>query len=68
MTKIALSFDYGEKRIGIAVGQTLTGSASAIKTITTTNKKINWNPITILVKEWSPDIFILGRPSLDVPI
>ena len=64
MTKIALSFDYGEKRIGIAVGQTLTGSASAIKTITTTNKKINWNSITILVKEWSPDIFVLGRPSL----
>ena len=64
MTKTALSFDYGEKRIGIAVGQTLTGSASAIKTITTTNKKINWNSITILVKEWSPDIFILGRPSL----
>ena len=64
MTKTALSFDYGEKRIGIAVGQTLTGSASAIKTITTTNKKINWNSITILVKEWSPDIFVLGRPSL----
>ena len=64
MTKIALSFDYGEKRIGIAVGQTLTGSASAIKTITTTNKKIDWNSITILVKEWSPDIFVLGRPSL----
>ena len=64
MTKIALSFDYGEKRIGIAVGQTLTGSASAIKTITTTNKKINWTSITILVKEWSPDIFVLGRPSL----
>ena len=64
MTKIALSFDYGEKRIGIAVGQTLTGSASAIKTITTTNKKIDWNSITILVNEWSPDIFALGRPSL----
>ena len=64
MTKTALSFDYGEKRIGIAVGQTLTGSASAIKTITTTNKKIDWNSITILVKEWSPDIFVLGRPSL----
>ena len=64
MTKTALSFDYGEKRIGIAVGQTLTGSASAIKTITTTNKKIDWNSITILVNEWSPDIFVLGRPSL----
>ena len=64
MIKIALSFDYGEKRIGIAVGQTLTGSASAIKTITTTNKKIDWNSITILVKEWSPEIFVLGRPSL----
>ena len=43
MTKTALSFDYGEKRIGIAVGQTLTQSASAIKTIATTNKKIDWN-------------------------
>ena len=64
MTKTALSFDYGEKRIGIAVGQTLTRSASAIKTIATTNKKIDWNSITILVKEWSPDIFVLGRPSL----
>jgi putative Holliday junction resolvase len=64
MTKIALGFDYGEKRIGIAVGQTLTQTASAIKTITTTNKQIDWSSITILVEEWDPEIFILGRPSL----
>ena len=64
MTKIALGFDYGEKRIGIAVGQTLTQTASAIKTITTTNRKIDWNSITILVKEWAPEIFVLGSPSL----
>ena len=64
MTKIVLGFDYGEKRIGIAIGQTLTQTASAIKTITTTNKKIGWNSITTLVEKWTPEIFVLGRPSL----
>ena len=37
-----LGFDYGEKRIGIATGQTITGNASPLETITAINQKPDW--------------------------
>ena len=64
MIRVALAFDYGQKNIGIAVGQTLTGTAQALKTITSKNKRINWGQITFLVNEWDPEIFIVGLPTL----
>ena len=57
-----LCFDYGEKRIGIAVGQTITSSATALKTIQVINKKPDWEKIEILVDEWNPNKFIVGHP------
>ena len=57
-----LCFDYGEKRIGVAVGQTVTSSATALQTIPVVNKKPDWEKIRILVSEWAPDKFIVGHP------
>ena len=64
MIKVILAFDYGEKRIGVAVGQTLTQTARAVETLTTINKKIDWDSITTLVKRWRPDLFVVGNPTL----
>ena len=57
-----LCFDNGEKRIGVAVGQSVTSSATALQTIPVVNKKPDWEKIRILVSEWAPDKFIVGHP------
>ena len=57
-----IGFDYGNKKIGIATGQTLTKSANALKTIASPKASRNWNPITEIINEWQPDALIVGVP------
>jgi len=57
-----LSFDYGLKRIGVAVGQELTGTATALVTIRATDGKPDWDAITKLIKQWNPDELVVGLP------
>ncbi len=56
-----LGFDFGTKRIGVAVGNRLTGTARGIKTITNKDRP-DWNTISELVNEWCPCEFIVGLP------
>ena len=60
--KTLLCFDYGEKRIGVAVGQTVTSTATALQTVLVINKKPDWEAIKILIDEWKPDKFNVGHP------
>ena len=57
-----VAFDYGEKKIGIAVGQTSTFSSSPLQVIFNNNNKVNWNEIGLLLEEWKPDLIIIGKP------
>ena len=57
-----LCFDYGEKRIGAAVGQTVSATATELQTINVKNGKPDWNDIQHLIDEWQPGILIVGRP------
>lgn len=57
-----LCFDYGEKRIGIAVGQTITATATALKIIKAINHRPDWETIKSLIDEWQPDRLIVGHP------
>lgn len=57
-----LSFDCGKKRIGVAVGQTITATATALETIKTINGKPDWDNISRLIKEWSPNRLVVGKP------
>ena len=57
-----LGFDFGEKRIGIAVGQSLTGSVTPLKTLQAVNQQPDWAGISALIEEWRPDRLILGLP------
>ncbi len=57
-----LCFDCGKKRIGAAVGQTVTATASELEIIKTINNKPDWESISRLIKEWSPDRLIVGKP------
>jgi len=57
-----LGFDYGTRRIGIAVGNTVSGSASALDTILVKNEQPDWQHISRLIEEWQPDALIVGWP------
>lgn len=57
-----LAFDYGQKRIGVAVGQDLTRTASALTTLKTRNNTPPWEEITALIQTWQPQAFVVGLP------
>ena len=57
-----LCFDCGIKRIGTAVGQTITATATELEIINTINNKPDWDNISRLIKEWSPDRLVVGKP------
>lgn len=57
-----LGFDFGEKRIGVASGQSITCSSNPITTLTSKNNKPDWVAIEALISEWEPDALIVGLP------
>ena len=58
-----LGFDYGRKRIGIAVGQEITATAKGLATLNTTQEGPDWAAIDKLVREWQPQLIVVGMPS-----
>jgi putative pre-16S rRNA nuclease len=58
-----LGFDFGKKRIGIAVGQTLTTSARPLATVRVHNDKPDWEAIGRLIQSWRPAQLIVGLPT-----
>ncbi len=57
-----LGFDYGHKRIGVAVGQVLTRSATPLTTIASRDHKPDWAAISRLIDTWKPDALVVGIP------
>ena len=57
-----IAFDYGEKKIGVAVGQTSTNTSSPLQIIFNKDNKTNWVSISSLLDEWKPDLILLGKP------
>ena len=57
-----VAFDYGTKKIGVAVGQTETYTSSPLQIIYNEHDKTNWNEISILINEWNPDLILVGKP------
>ena len=55
-----LGFDYGEKRIGIAVGQGITRTATALCTLHAREGMPDWERISALVDEWRPAALVIG--------
>ncbi|MDP3010091.1 MAG: Holliday junction resolvase RuvX [Methylococcales bacterium] len=55
-----LGFDFGTKKIGVAVGQTSTASASPLQTIRSINQTPNWEIIRQLIAEWQPVGLVVG--------
>lgn len=60
-----LAFDYGLKRIGVAIGNTLTVTASPLQTLTQSAKGLNWELVDQIIQEWEPDSLLLGIPEAE---
>ncbi len=56
-----LAFDFGLKRIGVAVGQTLTGQARPLATLSAARGP-DWRGLERVVDEWRPALLIVGLP------
>ena len=61
-----LAFDFGERRIGVAVGEHLINSANPLTTINNESNEVRFAAITQLINEWQPKLLVVGLPlSLD---
>ena len=62
-SKTFLAFDFGERRIGVAIGNDLTETANPLTAIDATNDDGRFSAISVLVKDWTPNAFVVGRPA-----
>ena len=61
-SRTLLCFDFGSKRIGTAVGQTITGTSTPLDIVRCYNNQPDWESIELLIKDWKPDAIIVGIP------
>ena len=57
-----LAFDYGGKRIGVAVGQTVTKTARPLVTLNMLQQRPDWDALDKIIKEWRPAALVVGMP------
>ena len=58
----AMAFDYGTRQIGVAVGQTLTGSAEPLTNLRARDGVPDWDQLARLIREWEPSVLVVGLP------
>jgi putative Holliday junction resolvase len=58
-----MAFDYGTRRVGVAVGNTEIRASQALKTIATTGADVLFREIDGLLKEWLPKQLVVGLPT-----
>lgn len=57
-----MAFDYGMRRIGVAVGNTMTKLGQPVKTISEANSDVRFKVIEALISEWQPNRLVVGLP------
>ncbi len=60
--RLLLGFDYGTRKIGVAVGQVVTGTATPIATLHPVKNQPDWEAIARLIDQWRPDALVVGLP------
>jgi putative Holliday junction resolvase len=60
--KIVLAFDFGRRRIGVACGDTVSRSASALQAVPADAAGPRWEVIASLIHDWQPDMAVVGLP------
>lgn len=61
-TGTIIGFDWGERFIGVAVGERLTGTAHSLATIVATRPDLRFAAIGRLIDEWQPGLAVVGVP------
>lgn len=62
VAQTVMAFDYGTRRVGVAVGNSVTRIGQALKTIVASNADGLFQEIGSLVNEWQPNLLVVGRP------
>jgi putative Holliday junction resolvase len=58
----ALSFDFGTQRIGVAFGQSISGTARPVCVLKANDGIPDWEQVGGVIAEWSPDVLVVGLP------
>ena len=64
-THTVLAFDFGTRRIGVAVGNSITGVARPLTTIASDANAVRFAAIETLIDEWRPGMLVVGQPVHD---
>lgn len=59
---IVLAFDFGTRRIGVAIGNSLTREARALTSIDAIDNDVRWSALGALIEEWRPAQLVVGIP------
>jgi putative Holliday junction resolvase len=57
-----LAFDFGTKSIGVAIGQSITGTAAPLSALKANDGTPNWEAIAQLIEQWQPSGLLVGLP------
>lgn len=60
--QVVLGFDFGARRIGVAVGQGLTGRATPLRVLPARDGIADWAQFDRLIAEWQPGSLLVGEP------
>jgi len=61
--KIYIAFDYGLKKTGVAIGQSITKTASPLTSLSMDNGKPDWSEIDIIFEDFKPSCAVFGMPE-----
>lgn len=62
MPEVLLAFDFGLRRIGVALGNTLTAQARPLCILQPQTREQRFDRVGALIREWRPDRVIVGLP------
>lgn len=59
---MTIAFDFGLRSIGVAVGQTITGTASPLSALKANEGIPDWSQVALIFEEWQPTNLLVGLP------
>jgi putative Holliday junction resolvase len=60
--QIVLAFDFGQRRIGVASGDTVSRSAGKVRTLACGPQGVPWEAVDALIREWGAAVLVVGLP------
>ncbi|MDH5209918.1 MAG: Holliday junction resolvase RuvX [Burkholderiaceae bacterium] len=60
--RVVLGFDFGARRIGVAIANTITREARPLTTVNAATVAARWDAVAALIAEWEPAHLVVGIP------